>query len=54
MKKVRVFSTVDVAGYGRVESGVLELPDWLADLLIERGNALTQEEENEPPAEDAI
>ena len=40
MKRVQVLVAVDVIGYGRVQEGVHDLPEDLAQLLVERGFAV--------------
>jgi hypothetical protein len=49
---VQVLVAVDVTGYGRVEEGVQDLPEDLAQLLVERGFALPVPAEDSAP-EDA-
>ena len=41
MKQVQVLVPVDISGYGRVEEGVQDLPEELAQLLLERGFAVS-------------
>jgi len=38
--QVQVLASVDITGYGRVERGVQDLPEDLAQLLVERGFAV--------------
>jgi hypothetical protein len=44
VKRVQVLVPVDVTGYGRVEEGVQDLPEGLAQLLVERGFARPAED----------
>jgi hypothetical protein len=44
VKRVQVLVSVDVTGYGRVEEGVQDLPEDLAQLLVERGFARPAED----------
>ena len=38
--QVQVLASVDITGYGRVGEGVQDLPEDLAQLLVERGFAV--------------
>jgi hypothetical protein len=39
VKRVQVLVPVDITGYGRVVEGIQDLPEDLAQLLVERGFA---------------
>ena len=49
MKRVQVLVAVDVTGYGRVEEGIRDLPEDLAQLLVERGFAVPAQVEDSAP-----
>jgi hypothetical protein len=49
VKRVQVLVPVDIAGYGRVDEGVQDLPEDLARLLVERGFAIPLPAEDSAP-----
>jgi len=51
--KVTVLVPVDITGYGRVGEGVHDLPEELAQLLLERGFATPLPAEDPAPSEPA-
>jgi len=53
VKLVQVLVSVDITGYGRVEEGVQNLPEELAQLLVERGFAVLAQAEDHAPGEHA-
>jgi hypothetical protein len=53
VKQVQVLVSVDVTGYGRVEEGVQDLPEELAQLLVERGFAVPTSSNVPAPSEAA-
>ena len=53
MKQVQVLVPVDIIGYGRVEEGMHDLPEDLAQLLVERGFAVPTSPEIPAPSQAA-
>ncbi len=51
MKQVLVLVPVDITSYGRVEEGMHDLPEELAQLLVERGFAVPTSPEVPAPSE---
>jgi hypothetical protein len=53
LMQVMVLVPVDVTGYGRVEDGMHDLPEELAQLLVERGFAVPTSPNVPAPSESA-
>ena len=41
--KIDILFPIEVSGHGALEPGPQDLPDWLAELLLERGYAVAVE-----------